>query len=129
MRINLTAAQIEQLKASCYGGDSPPLSMNTRPRDAQSISWWTSNSRLEYLDGSRKTAALRLYIELMQQSVDPHPHRFPASFESQDGERFRPDKGVIKACMQSGQALIRVANTAPELMFELTEEGTRRLSR
>lgn len=128
MRINLTASEIEQRKTACYHGDSPPLSKNTRPRSAQSVDWWTSNPRLEYVDTDRKTAALKLYIELAQRSVDPRPHVFPASFEARDGECFRPDKGVIKVCLQNSQALIRISATEPELMFELTDEGMQRLA-
>jgi hypothetical protein len=84
---------------------------------------------VEYVDAERKTAALSLYTALAQRSPEPHPRRFPASFEASDGGRFRPDKGVIKACLQNTPALIQHLASGSELMFELTDEGMQRLSR
>ena len=122
MQINMTSTEAETLVAGAYLGDSKPMSKNTNLRKAQSLDWWQSNGKNETITQARKQAAVQCYLHMAGSSREDIPQgAFPAAFLFSDGERRRPDKGLIKVLLQSHMITGRQHNG--ELIFELTERG------
>lgn len=122
MQINMTSTEAETLVAGAYHGDSKPLSKNTNLRSTQSLDWWQSNGKNETITQARKQAAVQCYLHMAGRSREDIPLGvFPAAFLFSDGERRRPDKGLIKVLLQSHMITGRQHNG--ELIFELTERG------
>lgn len=122
MQINMASADALRQMEHGYAGGSKPISINSRPAQAQSVQWWTSSVRNETIGHDRKRAALRVYLQIAAQSVENvPPDTFPAAFLFNDNARYRPDKGLVKALLQAGA----ISDTifADELCFVLTDKG------
>jgi hypothetical protein len=122
LQIDMTSTEAETLVAAAYLGDSKPMSKNTNLRNTQSLDWWRSNDKNETFTQARKQAAVQCYLHIAGRSREDIPlGAFPAAFLFSDGERRRPDKGLIKVLLQSHMITGRQHNG--ELIFELTERG------
>lgn len=122
MQIDMTSTEAETRVANAYQGDSKPMSKNSNLRNTQSLNWWMSNGKNETITQGRKQAAIQSYLHFAARSREGIPQgAFPAAFLFSDGERRRPDKGLIKVLLQADMIAGRQHNG--ELIFELTERG------
>jgi hypothetical protein len=122
MRVVMSSTEALQVISRSYAGGSKPISINTRPADAQSPDWWRTRGKTETVEQARKRAALDLYLHIASRAAEElPPDVFPAAFLFSDQARYRPDKGLIKALLQVGA--IEAQEINGELCFVLTAPG------
>jgi hypothetical protein len=122
MQITMSSTEALQIIDRSYAGGSKPISINTRPADAQSPDWWRTRGRTETVGQDRKRAALDLYLRIASRAAEElPPDMFPAAFLFSDQARYRPDKGLIKALLQVGA--VEMQEIGGELCFALTTRG------
>ncbi len=122
MQITISSTEALDLIARSYAGASKPISINTRPADAQLLAWWSASGKSETVEQTRKRAALDLYLFIASRAAEDLPSdTFPAAFLFNDKARYRPDKGLIKALLQVRAVEGREING--ELCFVLTARG------
>lgn len=126
MQIMMSSTEALQIIDRSYAGGSKPISINTRPADAQSPDWWRTRGKTETVEQARKRAALNLYLHIASRAAEELPSGvFPAAFLFNDKARYRPDKGLIKALLQVGA--IEAQEINGELCFVLTASGQENL--
>ena len=119
MQIIMSSSEALDLISRSYAGPSKPISINTRPTDAQSLDWWRARGTRETVEHARKRAALGLYLHIASQAAEElPPNMFPAAFLFNERARYRPDKGFIKALLQAGA--VEGQDINGELCFVLT---------
>ena len=122
MQITMSSTEALQIIDRSYAGASKPISINTRPADAQSLDWWSARGKPETVEQARKRSALDLYLHIASRAAEGLPSGvFPAAFLFSDQARYRPDKGLIKALLRAGALESREING--ELCFVLTAPG------
>ena len=122
MQIMMSSTEALQIIDRSYAGGSKPISINTRPAEAQSPDWWRTRGKSETVEQARKRAALDLYLHIASRAAEELPPGvFPAAFLFNDKARYRPDKGLIKALLQVGA--IEAQEINGELCFVLTASG------
>ena len=98
MQITMSSAEALQIIDRSYAGGSKPISIDTRPADAQSPDWWRTRGRTETVGQDRKRAALDLYLHIASRAADElPPDVFPAAFLFNDQARYRPDKALLRS--------------------------------
>lgn len=121
MQITMSSTEAFKLIARSYADQSKPLSINTRPADAQPLDWWPARGKSGSVEQARKSAALHPYLHIASWAEEAMPaNTFPAAFLFNDRAQYRPDKGLIKALLQ-GQEI------NGELCFVLTASGQKNL--
>lgn len=122
MQITISSAEALQIIDRSYAGGSKPNSINTRPADAKYPDRWRMRGRTETGGRDRKRAELDLYLHIASRAADElPPDVFPAAFLFSDQARYRPDKGLIKALLQTGA--VETQEIRGELCFALTARG------
>jgi hypothetical protein len=118
MQITTSSTEALQIIDRSYAGGSKPISINTRPADAQSLDWWSARGRAETIGQDRKRAAIDLYLHIASRAAEAlPPWVFPAAFLFSDRARYRPDKGLLRAGAVEPQEM------NGELCFALTACG------
>jgi hypothetical protein len=122
MQITMPSTEALQIIDRSYAGGSKPISINTRPAEAQSLDWWSARGKAETIGQDRKRAAIDLYLHIASRAAEALPAGvFPAAFLFSDRARYRPDKGLIKALLRAGAVEPQEMNG--ELCFALTARG------